>query len=36
MAKKKDATQDDNIIAWLAILIPIIVTIIFYPYAHIG
>ena len=36
MAKKKDATQDDNIIAWAAILIPIALYFIFGPMAHIG
>ena len=29
MAKKKDATQDDNIIAWAAILVPIVMYFIF-------
>ena len=29
MAKKKDATQDDNIIAWTAIIIPIVMYFIF-------
>ena len=29
MAKKKDATQDDNIIAWTAILVPIVMYFIF-------
>jgi len=29
MAKNKDATQDDNIIAWAAILIPIVMYFIF-------
>jgi hypothetical protein len=29
MAKKKDATQDDNIIAWAAIIIPIVLYFIF-------
>jgi hypothetical protein len=36
MAKKKDATQDDNIIAWFAILVPIAIYFIFGPLAHIG
>ena len=34
MAKNKDATQDDNIIAWTAILIPIVLYFIFGPMAH--
>jgi hypothetical protein len=36
MAKKKDATQDDNIIAWAAILIPIVIFLIFAHMASIG
>ena len=36
MAKKKDATQDDNIIAWFGILVPIALYFIFGPFAHIG
>ena len=36
MAKKKDATQDDNIIAWAAILIPIVMYLIFAHMATIG
>jgi hypothetical protein len=36
MAKKKDATQDDNIIAWAAILIPIVIYLIFAHMATMG
>jgi hypothetical protein len=35
MAKKKDATQDDNIIAWTAILVPIVMYFIFAHMARI-
>ena len=36
MAKHKDATQDDNLIAWAAILIPIIIYLIFAHMASVG
>jgi hypothetical protein len=35
MAKKKDATQDDNIIAWTAIIVPIVMYFIFAHMARI-